>query len=174
MPLSRTKPPPTPHETLRRVIGLARIDGRIVLWLSGCFALLSAGAHDATGAIAGCAAAGAGAMEVHGATLLVHGSQRGVDWLVRAQLVLLATILIYVAFRITQFDPQMIESRITPEIEQRIRDVPLTREQFVEMCRILSYVVYSVVGFVSLIYQGGMARYYAKRRQTIELALEAE
>lgn len=168
---SRPKPAPTPQDIFARVVRLARIDGRIVLWLSGCFALLSAGAHDGIGAAAGCAAAGAGAMEVHGATLLTQGFSRGVDWLIRAQLILLATILIYVALRITQFDPQMISSRITPEIEERIREVAMTREQFLELCRLLSYIVYTIVGFVSLLYQGGMARYYAKRRGPIEAAL---
>ncbi|HEY9155275.1 MAG TPA: hypothetical protein VIM69_09100, partial [Opitutaceae bacterium] len=61
-------PPPLPSEILSRVIRIAGLDGRIVLWSSGIFALLSAAAHSALGAIIGLAAAGTGAIEVHGAS----------------------------------------------------------------------------------------------------------
>jgi hypothetical protein len=165
------KPPPLPIEILMRVIRLASTDGRLVLWLSGCFALLSGAGHDIVGAIAGCAAAGAGAIEVHGSTLLRQGETRGLDWVIRAQLVLLASILIYAGARLVSFHPTLISSHITPDVQDKITDLGITREQFIAATRTLYMVVYAVVGFVSLIYQGGMVRYYVNRRTAIEQAL---
>ncbi len=172
MSATHLKPPLLPIEILGRVTRLASADGRLVLWLSGCFALLSATGHDVVGAAAGCAAAGAGAVEVHGATLIRQGAARGLDWVIRGQLLLLASILIYSALRLLSFDPGLITSHITPDIQQKISQLGLTHEQFIAATRTLYMVIYAVVGFVSLIYQGGMIRYYVNRRSAVEQALQ--
>lgn len=168
---ARTTPPPLPSEVLARTIRLGSIDGRLVLWLSGCFALLSAASHDVVPALAGCVAAGAGAIEVHGAALLRQGEARGLDGMIRAQLLLLATILIYSAIQLTHFDPRLITDHMTPELQQKMDETGLTQEQFIAVMRVLYQILYVTVGFAGLLYQGGMARYYARRRAVIEQAL---
>lgn len=168
----RSTPPPLPSEVLARTLRLANADGRLVLWLSGLFAIFAAAGHDGIGAAAGCAAAGAGAIELHGCGLLRQEESRGVDWLIRGQLLLLATILIYAAMRLTHFDAESLRQRITPEIDDRISQVGMTRDQFLDACRTLYQIFYGLVGFVALVYQGTMARYYARRRAMIQQALQ--
>ena len=92
-------PPLLPEETLIRVLRVARLDGLSVLVISGVFALVSALAGDGLGAVVGLLVAGAGAVELHGATLLEHGEPRGIDWLTGSQGFLLATIALYCALR---------------------------------------------------------------------------
>lgn len=174
MSASRSTPPPLPSEVLARTIRLSNANGRIVLWLSGLFALFAAAGHDAIGAAAGCAAAGAGAIELHGSGLLRREESRGVDWLIRGQLLLLAAILIYAALRLTYFDVEALRERITPEVDARLNQLGVTHERFLEFYRTFFQIFYALTGFVALLYQGTMARYYAKRRLTIQQALQEQ
>jgi len=171
MPARRSTPPPLPREVLARTIRLANADGRLVLWLSGLCALFAAAGHDVLGAVAGCAAAGAGAIELHGSTLLAQEESRGVDWLIRGQLLLLAVILGYAAIRLTHFDREAWRLRLPPELNDALSEKGLTQEQFLDSFQVLYQLFYALVGFIALLYQGAMARYYARRRATILQAL---
>ena len=124
------------------------------------------------GAIAGVAAAGAGALELHGAALLSNGEARGVNWLVRAQLFLLATLLIYSAMSLNSFDADLVRRWITPELQKNISEVGLTEDQYIDAIRVLYQALYVIVGCVALFYQSAMARFYSRRRHAIELALQ--
>lgn len=171
MSVRRSLPPPLPNEVLLRTIRTASIDGRLVLWLAGCGAFFCAARHEVLGAVAGIAAAGAGAIELHGATLLTNGEVRGVNWLVRAQLLLLATLLIYSAFSLNTFDAELVRKWITPELQKNIAEVGLTEDQYVRAVHVLYQALYVIVGCVALFYQSAMARFYSRRRHVIELAL---
>ena len=140
----------------------------MVLWISGGFALLSAAGHDVIGALGGVAAAGAGAMEFHGSGVLRNGESRGLDWAIRGELLLLAVIWIYSAARLTYFDPEMIKPFIKPELAQQISTLNVTEDQFL---RSMNLVIYVVVCFVSLIYQGLVVGYYARKRSSIKQAV---
>ena len=63
------QPPLLPSETLMRVLRLAKLDGMGVLLLGGLFALMAASGGEKPFAIIGLLAAGAGAIELHGAAL---------------------------------------------------------------------------------------------------------
>ncbi len=167
----RTKPPPLPFEVLARVTRLASIDGRMVMWLSGIFAIMAALVHYIAGATAGCIAAGAGAIEIHGASLLRQGSARGVDWLVRAQGLLLLSILGYCAVRLANYPQQIIEQNLPANFQDMINQAGWTREQGLEMIHTAYNATYVIIAGVSLFYQGAMIGYYAKRRNAIEQAL---
>jgi hypothetical protein len=166
------KPPPLPHEILERVLQIATVNGRLVMIVATVFALLNAAAYQGMGAIVGCLVAGAGALELHGAGLLRAGSLRGVDWLVRSQLLLLATMLIFSALRIASPDlSRLDEVPFTPEMLQTLEQLNLTKEQFATG---VNTVVYVTVGLVTLIYQGVMAIFYHRRRGAIATALHEE
>lgn len=167
-------PPPLPSEILSKVIRVAGTGGRLVLWLSGGFALLSAAGHFTLGAITGLAAAGTGAIEIHGATLLGRTDSRGLDWAIRAQLLLLVTTLFYCAARLLTFDPEFVRKQIVPDFQAYITANNLTVDQFVELIREGWLIGYIVVAVVSVFYQGGMAIYYARRRFAVRQALELE
>ena len=165
-------PPPLPSEILSKVIRTAGIDGRLLLWTSGAFALVSAAGHFSLGAIAGLAAAGTGALEIHGATLLSRTDSKGLDWAIRAQLLLLVTILFYCAARLMTFDPEFVRTHMTPDLQTYITQSGLSTEQFIDLLRQFWLIGYIVVAIVSVFYQGGMALYYARRRGAISQALE--
>ena len=67
------QPPLLPEETLVRVLRLAKLDGMGSVVLGTVFALMAAGAQEAPFAVIGLLAAGAGAIELHGASLLQEG-----------------------------------------------------------------------------------------------------
>jgi hypothetical protein len=163
-------PPPLPSEILTRVIRVAGLDGRIVLWSSGVFALLSAAGHSALGAIIGLAAAGTGAIEVHGASMLAHTDARGINWTIRAQLLLLLTILFYCGACILNFDPALFRDQ--PQFKTFITQNSLSVDQGVQLLRDAWVIGYVLVAVVSVIYQGGMAIYYARNRRVILQAMD--
>ena len=163
-------PPPLPSQVFERVVQLSGTDGRLVLWLGGVFAVLAAVRHDAIGAIAGVVAAGAGAIELHGSTVLRHGNPGGVALLIRAQYLLLATILLYCAARIQAFDAQALEAEVARQLEQWTSS-GFTEEQLRYIFPRIYHISYAVLGFAALIYQGLMVRYYVRSRTAIEQAL---
>jgi hypothetical protein len=166
------KPPPLPAEILHRVLRLATFDGRIIMIVAGTLALLHAAAYQVDSAIVGCLVAGAGALELHGAGLLRAGDARGVDWLVRSQLLLLATLLIYSAIQLISPDLSQIgRVKFTPEMMQTLDTLKLTKEEF---ALLTNTIVYVTVGAVTLIYQGAMAFYYSRHRRAVTLALEED
>jgi hypothetical protein len=135
-------------------------------------AVLHALANDGAGAIVGCLVAGAGALELHGVGLLRTGYAQGMNWLVRGQLLLLATMLLYAAAQLMNFDATGV-ARIPFATEQlnALKQMNIPTKRFVYFIHVI---VYTTVGVVTLIYQGAMATYYHRRRKFVNLALEEE
>lgn len=165
-------PPPLPIDTLERVLRIARTDGRILLVLAGTFAAMSAMGAQKIGAIAGCLAAGCGALELHGVNRLRLGDPRGMAWLVRSQLALLAVMFGYVTARILTFDPELVRAILTDEMIARFATAGIREDEIVPMMELFSRFMYGVLAFVSVLYQGGMAFYYWRKTTTVEAALE--
>jgi hypothetical protein len=169
-------PPVLPVETLRRVLRIAKFDGISMLALAGLFAVASAALADFKGAFIGIVIAGAGACELHGTSLLTAGEPRGVRWLVGSQLYLLIVVLAYVAWRLLSYDPEQVRRLLepllhTPEMQAQLEVTGATEEDVRNMLRLVYHVSYGAVGLVTLIYQGGLARYYHNRRAVIATAL---
>ena len=162
------QPPLLPEETLIRVLRIARLDGMSVAVIAGVFALLSALAGDAIGAIVGLLVAGAGAIELHGATLLRHGETRGIDWLVSSQVFLLVTMLGYCGLRLLHPAVEPLLATVTDEMRASLETIGWTTDQFVHLVYRTTYLAVAVVTFI---YQGGMALYYLRRRGPIARAL---
>lgn len=170
-------PPLLPAEILLRVLRTAKFDGTTVLVLAGGLALLSAAAGDFTGAVIGILVAAAGAAELHGATLLKVAEPRGVNWLVGSQLYLLAIVLAYVGWRLLAYDPEQVKRFLDtvmtehPEMQAQLDAGGATQAELRQMLGVLYRALYLIVGVVTLIYQGGMARYYHRRRAAVTAAL---
>lgn len=164
-------PPFLPEETLVRVLRLSRLDGMSVLVIAGLFAVMSALAGDQLGAIVGLLVAGAGAVELHGATLLHHGEPRGLRWLVGSQLFLLATIVGYCALRLLHPAFEPLHAAMTPEMKTSLEAAGWTEDEFVGL---VYQVTYAAVATVTCAYQGGMAIFYWRRRQAVTEALAPE
>jgi hypothetical protein len=166
------KPPLLPSEILRRVMRLARFDGMSLLVVSGAFALLSAASRDVSGAMIGLLIAGAGAIELHGVALLRAGLN-GMRWLVSSQLCLMAMILVYVAIRIARPDVSWIMPYVKGEAAEPIILAAQQNNLTVEQLLIEGMTtLYAMVGAITVLYQGGMAIYYVRRRVAVEIALQ--
>lgn len=164
-------PPLLPEETLHRVLRVARLDGISVLVIAGVFALISALASDAVGAVVGLLVAGAGAVELHGATLLEHSEPRGMKWLVSSQLFLLATVIGYCALRLLHPAIEPLRAAVTDDMKTQLEAAGWTQDEFL---RVIYNTTYFAVAVVTTFYQGGMALYYFRRREAVARALVAE
>jgi hypothetical protein len=150
------------------------LDGAVVLALAGAFTLVSASAGNQVEMLIGLLIAGAGAFELHGAGLLQGGEIRGLRWLVVSQLYLLVTVLLYVGLRLVSFDPALINLIMTDTLRQRYLDAGLTSEQIDQVVQWSYHLTYAIVGVLTIVYQGGMAIYYYRRRTAVAAALAEE
>lgn len=164
-------PPLLPAEVLDRVLRLARFDGLSVVAVAGSLALVAATLGDRVGAVVGLVVAGAGAIELHGASLLSRGEARGLHWLVRSQLLLLGAIIGYCAWRLLRPDLAPLHTAVTPDMQEQLELIGWTVDQFIGLVYQLTYICVAVV---TLLYQGGMALYYWRRRTAVAEALAAE
>ncbi|MFZ5497332.1 MAG: hypothetical protein ACOZE5_18580 [Verrucomicrobiota bacterium] len=171
-------PPPLPVHRLRRVLSVARGDGWslvIVAALGGLYTAVRGGWVETAGALL---VVLAGAGELHGRRRLLGQDLRGVSWLVGSQLFLLAVIWAYAwwrwrffdpaalwaefpAFARTELDRQMLAAGLAPEFDR-----PLVLQMMNTLTCLL-------LAFLTLLYQGGLAAYYALNRRTIAEALLA-
>lgn len=162
-------PPLLPSETLARVLRVAKFDGTTVFVLSGLFAVMTASGGEMRFAVIGLLAAGAGAIELHGAGLLGHGDRRGINWLIASQPVLLAIIYIYCALRMSQFDiPPIPESRQV-EFDQAASQLGMSTE---ELQRVVYRFTIQTVAVVATLFQGWMLIYYLRRRRAVVQAAD--
>ena len=158
------------------MLRVARLDGGSVLVLCGALAIASAWYGDFTGAVIGVLIAGAGAFELHGAGLIKAGEPRGLNWLVGSQLYLLATILSYVGWRLMSYDPAAMRRLLepvlhNPEIQAQFDETGVTEADLLAMLRTYYFTGFKVVAVGTLLYQGGMALYYHRRRAAVAAAL---
>ena len=171
-----SKPPLLPAEIVARLLRVAHFDGASVLGLCGVLAIVSAWYGDLTGAVIGVLIAGAGAFELHGAGLLKAGKPRGLNWLVASQLYLLAAILSYVGWRLTSYNPAAVRRILEPALHLPVIQAMLdmagaTEADLLVMVRPLYFAGFRLVAVGTLLYQGGMALYYHRRRAAVAAAL---
>lgn len=170
-------PPLLPEEVLNRVLRTARTNGLSIVLVAATAAILEAVRHDTFGAVIGLLAAGAGAMELHGASLLRWGAARGVDWLVRAELLLLTVLLGYCAFRLSVVDLAEVRAAFQSALQfdgmrekwAEAQQLGLTEDEYLHAVYRLTYLVLAIA---TLLYQGGMTLYYLRRRRSVARALE--
>jgi hypothetical protein len=172
-------PPLLAHETFVRVLRIARMDGLSVLGVAGFFSLLAAGAGETRSAIVGVVVALAGAIELHGASLLQHGDVRGMNWLVRSQIFLLMVLLAYCGWRLTWVDLEPLRTAFHTTLRMPLmqqmwatnQEMGITEDQFL----VQSYtLVYLSLAIATLVYQGGMTLYYLRRRDPVTRALAGD
>lgn len=163
------QPPLLPFEAYRRVLRLGKMDGLSVLLVAGAFALLQALGGDIPGAIVGLLIAGAGAVELHGVGLLEEAEARGMDWLIASQVFMLVSLLTYCAVRLAHIEIPPVPDALAPVIDASAARLDISREEYLRFIQRLGL---QIVAVVSLLYQGGMAIYYLRRRQTVRRALQ--
>ena len=165
------QPPLLPEETLHRVQRVARLDGMGALALGAIFALTAAAAGEFSFTVIGLLAAGAGAIELHGLTLLQRGEARGMNWLVASQPFLLFVVFVYCALRLW-----LVE---LPPIPESFRALFETSAQqwgmsVAEYQHALNRITLLAVAVVASGFQGAMTLYYLRRRKVVAEALAVE
>ncbi len=166
------RPPPfLPEETLIRVLRLAKFDGVSALVLGALFALVSAASGQLPFTAIGLLAAGAGAIELHGAELIRQGEPRGMNWLIASQGLMLLVIFSYCGMRLW-----LIAPAATPEHFQELFTASAAQwgMSLDDYLQVLNRLTALAVALVGIGFQGGMARYYWRRRQPIAQALAME
>ncbi len=158
------------------MVRVAHFDGGSVLVLCGVLAIASAWYGDFTGAVIGVLIAGAGAFELHGAGLIKAGEPRGLNWLIASQLYLLGTILSYVGWRLTSYDPAAVRHLLEPmlhasDLQAQLAEAGATEADLLATVRTLYFGGFGLVALGTLFYQGGMALYYHRRRAAVAAAL---
>jgi hypothetical protein len=176
------KPPPLPSEILRRVLRIARFDGISVLGFAGLCALISAAMGDVAEAVVGLVVAAAGAIELHGASLLRMGNFQGMRWLVSSQAYLMSAILGYAALKLQHPDVALLHKVMTQyaatagqdamaQLNAQLQEQGMTMDQALVGFLTL---IYLALAAVTIVYQGGMIVYYMRRREAVAAALEEE
>ncbi len=172
------KPPPLPGAILKRVILVASVDGRLLLITLGAMAVMLAMGGNVSGALVCVFAAGAGAMELHGASLLGGGDPRGLNWLVRAQLLLMMLILLFCGWQLLHFDAVFYAKHADAMFDQMpdwykemLNHNGMTRADFPLLMKAGYMMTYATAGFATVVYQGLLALYYHRRRPPVEIAL---
>lgn len=164
-------PPPLPEETFQRVLRIARFDGLSVVLVASLCAVLAASVGDRVGAAIGVLVAGAGAIELHGVSLLRQGQPRGMTWLINSQVLVMLSMLGYCALRLAhpQLDP--LRATVTPEMKEQLEIIGWSVDRFIGMVYRITYLA---VSLATVIYQGGMMIYYVRRRAAVTVALTTE
>lgn len=173
-----TAPPPLPAQVLSRVTRIARFDGWSLVVVAGGFALVSVQQRDLTGALIGALIASAGALELFGLHLLARRRLAGLSLLVGSQLYLLVALLSYCSYRLLHVDltpfraifKEMLKFEAFRLVWQNYEDLGMTKDSFL---RPIYTLLYTIVPIVTLVYQGGLALYYQRRRSAIASALSA-
>ena len=163
----------TPEETLRRVLKVSRLDGWSVAIVAGGCSLVSLAFGDPVGVSVGLLVTLGGVLEIRGHRMLKHGNADGMRWLVRSQLVVLATIWAYAARQLLSFDTGIVRELATPDMRASLNELGLTMEDILPLVRRAFYLLYGGVMAVTLIYQGGLALYYRRRTAAVAQALTA-
>jgi len=168
------QPPKLVSEVMRRVMRVARFDGISVLCLAGFFALVSAASGDVSGAAFGLLIAAAGAVELHGMGLIRSADRRGMSWLIGSQLYLMSVVLGYVGYRLANPDSDPILRAAKTALSDEIRQAGMDPAQFMaEFPKELRLLYFAVAG-LTILYQGGMALYYMRRRGAVEAAIDED
>jgi hypothetical protein len=181
--MASNRPPLLPAEVYRRVLRVSRFDGTTILVIATAFAFGSAMLHDVHGTIVSLMVAGAGAIELHGAGILGHGEERGLRWLVTAQVYLMFVMLSYVLYSLghvdiagfrhllasTADDMGMPRDQLRQALAQSVAQSGVTME---ESLRAFYEFFYLLVGLATVVFQGSMAIYYARRQPAIVEALK--
>ena len=160
-------PPLTPEAQLKRLLRSANINGTSVVIIAGLGTLLSLG--DWLGMAVGAVVFYGGWMELKGRRQVLAGDASGVRLLVRSQWIVLAAIEAYCLIKLG-FDKS---HGVSPELRTAMTDLGIDMAELEPSLRLAFYGTYIAVAALTLVYQGGMARYYARRAGPVQEALEA-
>ncbi|CAM2848292.1 hypothetical protein [Rariglobus hedericola] len=164
--------PDTPNEkSLRRVLVIAAIDGWSVALFAGLCTVISLLMGEWIGVFIGAIITSCGVLELRGRKQLITGKADGMKWLVRAQVIILATILLYSLENMLAYDEAALLAQLTPEMRSYLSQSGISVDDLRPMIKPVFFGFYLIVMGVTLLFQGGLALYYKSRKAKVTAAL---
>lgn len=157
----------SPGKTLRRILLISALDGWSVTLFAGLCAVISLLLGEWIGVVVGILVTAGGVFELRGRSALVRGEADGIACLVRAQLLILATIWVYSLANIVTYDEAKIMAAFTPELRDALTQAGLSIDELQRLIKPAFFGFYAIVMGVTLLFQGGLARYYHSRRAAV-------
>ncbi len=157
---------------LNKVLQIASVDHISVLVIAGCAVLLCLLSGYWLEAIFGTLACGAGLVERHGYKQVSDGIHDGFKSLIRSQLLLLVIILVYAIWRLQTADASELLEKISeyPFMQEFIEVYPYP-ELLEPVIGISLSLTYGLLIILSLIFQGGLAWWYARSAKRLQGSL---
>ncbi len=159
------------EKSLRRVLLIAAIDGWSIAVIAGLCTLISLLFGEWIGVSIGAVITAAGVIELRGRTRLLHGDPTGLNWLIRAQVLILAIVWLYSFRNLLSYDEAAMMAEITPEMRDMLNQAGIALSDIQALMKPVYYSLYLTVIAVTLLFQGGLALYYFSRRDKITAAL---
>lgn len=171
-------PPPLLAKVLARVLSLSRANSWGVCGFAGACALIALVQAQWTVAAWGGLISAAGAVEVHGRSRLRAGRASGLNGMILSQFLVLAALWAYAWFRWKGFDaeaywqewPAFAQVQLTKKLIAEGLDPVADRPLLLE---VMNALVCLSLALATLVYQGGLAFYYALKAGAIRAALPA-
>ena len=162
-----------PEKALQRVLLVSAIDGWSVTVLAALGTLLTLVLGDYSALLAGLLILAAGVMELRGRRRLLQRDAGGMQQLVRAQLFLLAVILVYCASRFGSYDQEAMLANLTPDMKALLQESGVEVAEIIPLVRLVFLATYGLVAVLSLVFQGGLILYYRCKTPLVTEALAA-
>lgn len=113
----------------------------------------------------------AGVIELRGRRRLMGRDVRGVGFLVAAQVIILATIVVYAAANLLRYDEAALIAQLTPRHHDLLARAGLSVADLRPMLKPFHLALYSTVIGVTVLFQGGLALFYHSRKPQLVQAL---
>lgn len=166
-------PPPLPGNTATtaRVLRIADLEGKSVVVIATISALTSLwGKPDWFALFVSLLAVGCGVTELRGARLVRAGDERGMGWLVRAELGLMATVILYSAVRFATTTPASVHASAAESLAL-FSQFGVDAKEYERTTLLSLRLTYATVAVVTVLFQGGLARYFRNQRATVAAEL---
>lgn len=166
------EPPRLPGASIARVTGVSRANSASIAAVAGLSAVVALFQGHWSSAGWASAAVAAAALEWHGQRRLGSGEKRGLAAMIAAQFALLALIWAYAWLRWRHFDAdafwnelpgiarRLLEQRMLASGLDPVWDRPL-------LMRAMNLMVCAGLALTALLYQGGLAVYYARKARQL-------
>ena len=76
-------------------------------------------------------------------------------------------VWLYAAWRYTHYDPQLISALVEPFVRERLEEAFLTMDDLAPALEFAHRLTYLLLAGLSLLYQGGLAWYYARQQSVL-------
>ncbi|MFA6962080.1 MAG: hypothetical protein WC205_15100 [Opitutaceae bacterium] len=164
----------SPYEkSLRRVLFISAMDGWSISLFAGLCTLISLLFGEWIGVSIGGIITACGIFELRGRKQLTRGNIDGFKWLVRSQVFILCTVLLYASENMFAYDEATLLAGMTDDIRNALSQAGLSVEDLRPLMKPVVYGFYLIVMGVTLIFQGGLAIFYQRSRPSVVAALAA-